>query len=108
MNSLAFGLIAICLLCLGYKFYARIIERLWGVDPQRKTPTIQQLPWFMKLHSLFLSINISWLRSGSFCSSWQDLCCLKASPWQESALGDGDLKGKSSEEGAGLTDWTRP
>jgi carbon starvation protein len=42
MNSLVFGLIAICLLCLGYKFYARIIERLWEVDPQRKTPAIKQ------------------------------------------------------------------
>jgi carbon starvation protein len=38
MNSLLVAFIALILLYLGYSFYSKIIERLWKVDPERKTP----------------------------------------------------------------------
>ncbi len=41
MNSLVVGLIGLVLLLLGYRFYGKIIERLWGIDPERKTPAIE-------------------------------------------------------------------
>jgi carbon starvation protein len=41
MNSLILALIAIVLFSLGYRFYGRIIEKLWGVDPSRKTPAVE-------------------------------------------------------------------
>ncbi len=38
MNSLSLGIIALFLFFLGYKFYGRVAERLWQIDPKRKTP----------------------------------------------------------------------
>ena len=38
MNSLVVAAIALVVLFLGYRFYAPVIERLFGVDPHRKTP----------------------------------------------------------------------
>lgn len=42
MNSLLIGIIALFLLFLGYKFYGKIAERLWQIDPKRKTPAIEK------------------------------------------------------------------
>ncbi len=41
VNSLTIGIIAVLFLILGFKFYGRIAERLWGVDPARPTPAIK-------------------------------------------------------------------
>jgi len=41
MNSLVVGLIGLVLLLLGYRFYGKIIERLWGIDSKRKTPAVE-------------------------------------------------------------------
>ena len=38
MSSLAVAATALAVLFLGYRFYAPVIQRLFGVDPQRKTP----------------------------------------------------------------------
>jgi len=42
MNSLWIGAISLLLFFLGYKFYGRIAERLWQIDPERKTPAIER------------------------------------------------------------------
>jgi len=42
MNSLLIGIITFSLFFLGYKFYGRIAERLWQIDPERKTPAIEK------------------------------------------------------------------
>lgn len=39
MNSLYIVILSIAVFLLGYRFYARRLERLFGVDPQRKTPS---------------------------------------------------------------------
>ena len=38
MNTLTIAGICIGLLFLGYRFYGRRIEKLYGIDPARKTP----------------------------------------------------------------------
>ncbi len=38
MNSLLVAASGLLLLALGYKFYGRILEKVWGIDPNRKTP----------------------------------------------------------------------
>jgi carbon starvation protein len=40
MNSLTVGIISLLALSAGYRFYGRIAQRLWGIDPQRRTPAI--------------------------------------------------------------------
>lgn len=42
MNSLLLGLISLFLLFLGYRFYGRIAEKLWQIDPERKTPALEK------------------------------------------------------------------
>jgi len=41
MNTLVVGAVAVCLLYLGYRFYGSIIEMLYGIDPNRKTPAVE-------------------------------------------------------------------
>jgi carbon starvation protein len=41
MNSLIVAIFAVLLLGCGFKFYAKIIEKLWDVNPQRKTPAVE-------------------------------------------------------------------
>ena len=41
MNSLILTATAFVLFFLGYRFYGRMIEKLWGVDPSRKTPAVE-------------------------------------------------------------------
>ncbi len=41
MNSLLIGIVALLLLGLGYRFYGKIAEKLWGTDPARPTPAIE-------------------------------------------------------------------
>ncbi|MDI6839319.1 MAG: carbon starvation protein A [bacterium] len=38
MNSLWLGVIGLVAFALGYKFYGKLIEKLFDVDPERKTP----------------------------------------------------------------------
>lgn len=42
MNSLVLATGALILFFLGYRFYGRRMERLWGVDPSRKTPAVEE------------------------------------------------------------------
>ncbi|UCE17488.1 MAG: carbon starvation protein A [Gemmatimonadota bacterium] len=42
MNSLILALSAFVLFTLGYRFYGRKIEKLWEVNPSRKTPAVEQ------------------------------------------------------------------
>lgn len=42
MNSLLVAIIAAFLLVLGYRFYGKLMERLWEVEPERKTPAVTQ------------------------------------------------------------------
>ena len=41
MNSLILASTALVFFSLGYRFYGRLIEKLWGVDPSRKTPAVE-------------------------------------------------------------------
>ena len=41
MNSLVVGIIAIVFILLGYKFYGKIIEKVWGTDPAKPTPAVE-------------------------------------------------------------------
>ncbi|UCH12768.1 MAG: carbon starvation protein A [Candidatus Omnitrophota bacterium] len=41
MNSLLIGIVALILLGLGYRFYGKIAEKLWGMDPARPTPAVE-------------------------------------------------------------------
>ena len=41
MNSVMLASIALMFFLLGYRFYGRIIEKLWGIDPSRKTPAVE-------------------------------------------------------------------
>ena len=38
MNTLGIAGVCLALLCLGYRFYGRRIEKLYGIEPERKTP----------------------------------------------------------------------
>ncbi|MCK4802499.1 carbon starvation protein A [bacterium] len=42
MNSLIVAIFAILLLGCGFKFYGKIMEKLWDVNPQRKTPAVER------------------------------------------------------------------
>ena len=42
MNSLIVAIFAILLLWCGFKFYGKIMERLWDINPQRKTPAVEK------------------------------------------------------------------
>ena len=42
MNSLVLAIGALILFFLGYRFYGRRMEKLWGVDPSRKTPAVEE------------------------------------------------------------------
>ncbi|MEA3506395.1 MAG: carbon starvation CstA family protein, partial [Elusimicrobiota bacterium] len=42
MNAITLALISIAVLYLGYRFYGNVISRLWGLDPERKTPAHTQ------------------------------------------------------------------
>jgi carbon starvation protein len=42
MNSLVLATGALVLFFLGYRFYGHLIEKLWGVDPSRKTPAVEE------------------------------------------------------------------
>lgn len=42
MNSLIIGTIAIILFILGYRIYGLKIEKLWAVDPGRRTPALEK------------------------------------------------------------------
>ena len=41
MNSLVLAIGALLLFFVGYRFYGRVQERLWAVDPVRKTPAVE-------------------------------------------------------------------
>ena len=41
MNSLVVAIFAILLLGCGFKFYGKIMEKLWDINPQRKTPAVE-------------------------------------------------------------------
>jgi len=41
MNSLVVAIFAILLLGGGFKFYGKIMEKLWDINPQRKTPALE-------------------------------------------------------------------
>jgi len=41
MNSFLIGIIAVFFLFLGYRFYGKLAEKLWSVDPSRKTPAVE-------------------------------------------------------------------
>ena len=41
MNTLLLGIVSVCLLWLGYRFYGNRIEKLYGIDPDRKTPAVE-------------------------------------------------------------------
>jgi carbon starvation protein len=65
MNSLFVGAVAVILLAWGYRTYGRWIERLWDVDPRRKTPAhamrdgVDYMPaknWFILFGHHFSSI----------------------------------------------------
>jgi len=38
MNSISVALIAVIILYIGYRFYGSVMEKLWDVNPERKTP----------------------------------------------------------------------
>jgi carbon starvation protein len=42
MNSLVIGAISLFILFLGYSFYGKLAEKLWGADPRRKTPAVEK------------------------------------------------------------------
>lgn len=42
MNSLSVALAALVFFYIGYRFYGRVVERLWEVDPSRRTPAVEQ------------------------------------------------------------------
>ena len=42
MNSLVVAIFAILLLGAGFKFYGKIMEKLWDVNPERKTPALER------------------------------------------------------------------
>ena len=65
MNTLALAFIALALLASGYRFYGNFAERLFGIDPGRKTPAeehydgVDYVParnWFVLLGHHFASI----------------------------------------------------
>ncbi|MBN2468097.1 MAG: carbon starvation protein A [Deltaproteobacteria bacterium] len=65
MDTLVLGGIGVFLLCLGYRFYGSKIERLYGIDPDRKTPALEQYDgvdfvparhWFVLFGHHFASI----------------------------------------------------
>ncbi|MFQ5866496.1 MAG: carbon starvation protein A [bacterium] len=41
MNSLIVAIFAVLLLGCGFKFYGKIMEKLWDINPQRKTPAVE-------------------------------------------------------------------
>lgn len=41
MDSLVVAIFAILLLWCGYKFYGKIMEKLWDINPGRKTPAVE-------------------------------------------------------------------
>jgi len=41
MNSLIVAIIAVLLLGWGFRFYGKVMERLWDVNPDRKTPALE-------------------------------------------------------------------
>lgn len=42
MDSLVVAIFAILLLWCGYKFYGKIMEKLWDINPGRKTPSVER------------------------------------------------------------------
>jgi len=41
MNSLVVAILAILLLGCGFRFYGKIMEKLWEINPERKTPAVE-------------------------------------------------------------------
>ncbi|RKY30545.1 MAG: carbon starvation protein A [Candidatus Omnitrophota bacterium] len=41
MNSLFIGLLCLFLFYLGYRFYGKFAENIWGIDVNRKTPAVE-------------------------------------------------------------------
>ncbi len=86
MNSLLIGTIALFLLFLGYRFYGRIAERLWQIDPERKTPAIEKkdgvdyIPaknWLILTHpNISTPAYISWRGNAGFL--WPMVCVVIA------------------------------
>ena len=65
MNTLLLGGIALLLLALGYVYYGALIEKLFGIDPERKPPSVTEYDgvdfvpanhWFMLFGHHFSSI----------------------------------------------------
>ena len=65
MNTLVIGGIAVFLLFLGYRFYGNRIEKLYGIEPDRKTPAVENYDgvdyvparnWFVLFGHHFASI----------------------------------------------------
>ncbi len=42
MNTLTLAVVVLVVFCLGYRFYGKKIERLYGPDPERKTPAVER------------------------------------------------------------------